>query len=339
MSAGPAEALATAGTLAAKPSALVAGEKLVLSGAVSPKLKRTVVLQRKSGSSWVKVAKKSSAPPARSRSRPPAPAATTKYRVYAPAATIGGKRRAAVATPVRTVTTQPQTASLTLAATGRLGGSSTAASTFSAGACRTAGDPGAARGRATPGRPTAPARSPPTGQATFPVAHVGTGTFTFRVVAEAWKGAAETVSAVRTIVVSAAERHHAAWPRHVRDRHGSDPVVADPQLDQPRRRGLRWSGDPPGRRVATPPATPTSGTFVADKGPGATSHVDSGLADGTTYSYAVFAYDEVPNYAAAATGQGATTTSRRHDTAGPGHVGHGDRRDVLVADDLVDQPG
>ena len=56
----------------------------------------------------------------------------------------------------------------------------------------------------------------------------------------------------------------------------------------------------------TPPATKSSGDLVVDKAAPATSHVDTGLAPGTTYSYALFAHDEVPNHAAAATGQGTT---------------------------------
>ena len=51
----------------------------------------------------------------------------------------------------------------------------------------------------------------------------------------------------------------------------------------------------------TAPASPTAGTAVATPGKGVTSFVDSGLTAGTTYSYAVFARDAVPNYALAAT--------------------------------------
>ena len=81
------------------------------------------------------------------------------------------------------------------------------------------------------------------------------------------------------------------------------------------------------RRAAgsTPPATPTSGTLVIDKAKPATSHVNTGLAAGTQYSYALFAHDAVPSYAAAATTTtttSAATTSdwsqARHDS---GHRG------------------
>ena len=59
---------------------------------------------------------------------------------------------------------------------------------------------------------------------------------------------------------------------------------------------------------------------------------------GTTYSYALFAHDEVPNHAAAATGQGDHDHVGRHDTAGPGHVGDGDRRDSSSLTLTLDQP-
>ena len=156
-----------------------------------------------------------------------------------------------------------------------------------------------------------------TGQATFPVAHVGTGTFTFRVVAEAWKGAAETVSAVRTIVVS--QPSDATPPGPVTSLTVTGPTPSSLTLSWTNPADADFAGVVIRRAVgSTPPASPTSGTLVADKGPGATSHVDSGLAGGTTYSYAVFAYDEVPNHAAAATGQGTTSTAA--DTTPPGPV-------------------
>ena len=66
---------------------------------------------------------------------------------------------------------------------------------------------------------------------------------------------------------------------------------------------------------STPPSSPTSGTLVVDKaGPG-TSHTDAGLTAGATYSYAVFAHDAVPNYAASATLT--ATTSLVPDTTAP----------------------
>jgi Cutinase/Fibronectin type III domain len=57
------------------------------------------------------------------------------------------------------------------------------------------------------------------------------------------------------------------------------------------------------RRAAgpTPPATVTDGDPVTTTGTTATSFTDTNLAPGTTYTYALFAHDGVPNYAAATT--------------------------------------
>ena len=68
---------------------------------------------------------------------------------------------------------------------------------------------------------------------------------------------------------------------------------------------------------STPPSSPTSGTLVTQKS--GTSHTDSGLSPGTQYAYAVFAYDEVPNYSTGATTTGTTSAATRHDATWPGH--------------------
>ena len=78
---------------------------------------------------------------------------------------------------------------------------------------------------------------------------------------------------------------------------------------------LRWTnpgGDFTGalvrRSIGTvAPASPTQGTQIASTAAGITSFADTGLAPGTTYSYAVFAHDAVPNYAAGATISATTT--------------------------------
>src|ERR1035437_7918162 len=58
---------------------------------------------------------------------------------------------------------------------------------------------------------------------------------------------------------------------------------------------------------ATPPATATSGILVVDAAKPATSYTNTGLASGTQYSYALFAHDGTPVYAAAATVTSTTT--------------------------------
>ncbi|SDI91049.1 IPT/TIG domain-containing protein [Frankineae bacterium MT45] len=71
------------------------------------------------------------------------------------------------------------------------------------------------------------------------------------------------------------------------------------------------------RRAAgsTPPATATAGTLVKNTSAPLTSYTDTGLAGSTTYSYALFAHDGIPNYAAAATVKVTTTC-----VPGPKHV-------------------
>ena len=59
----------------------------------------------------------------------------------------------------------------------------------------------------------------------------------------------------------------------------------------------------------TPPATATSGTLVVDAAKPAASYTDTGLASTTQYSYALFAHDGIPVYAAAATVTSTTTAS------------------------------
>ncbi len=69
---------------------------------------------------------------------------------------------------------------------------------------------------------------------------------------------------------------------------------------------------------STPPGSPDAGELVADLAAPAATLTDTGLAADTTYSYALFAYDEVPNLAAAATTS--ATTPGSPDTVSPGPV-------------------
>jgi len=72
------------------------------------------------------------------------------------------------------------------------------------------------------------------------------------------------------------------------------------------------------RRAAgsTPPASPTAGTLVANTT--GSGYTDTGLSAATTYAYAVFARDAVPNYATGATTT--ATTASVGDTTAPGPV-------------------
>jgi len=66
---------------------------------------------------------------------------------------------------------------------------------------------------------------------------------------------------------------------------------------------------------STVPAGPTSGFLVADVAKPTTTFTDTGMVSGTKYTYALFAHDAAPTYAAGATAS-ATTTS----PPGPGPV-------------------
>ena len=78
---------------------------------------------------------------------------------------------------------------------------------------------------------------------------------------------------------------------------------------------------------ATAPGTPSSGTPVADTGRTVTSFKDSGLADNTTYSYALFAHDASSNY-----GPVASLTLRTTRTAVTGlHATAVNRTSVALA--------
>lgn len=68
------------------------------------------------------------------------------------------------------------------------------------------------------------------------------------------------------------------------------------------------------RKQGSYPANPTDGTVVYS-GTG-TNCVDSGLTNGTKYSYAVFSFDEVPNYSGAATVAGTPAASGVDKTVG-----------------------
>ena len=198
----PAVAVAAAGSLKANPSAVVAGEGVVLSGVVTPRIKRTVVLQRKSGSTWTKVAKKSSTATGTFTFTTTGRDRSTTYRVYAPPTTANGRTRAATSTPSRTVTTLTQSVSLELPASAAQGATSTAVTAFTP---VRAGRPVALEVLGADGTWTryGTGSQSASGEARFTVSHGTAGTWGFRAVADAWKGAARAVSPTRTVVVTA----------------------------------------------------------------------------------------------------------------------------------------
>ena len=224
-----------------------------------------------------------------------------------------------MATPTRQVTTLTQTAAVSLPATAVRGSTSTASATFTP---IRAGRPvalevlGAGGVWSTYGALSQSS----TGQATFSVSHDSSGTFSFRVVARAWKGAATATSPVRTIVVGAPTTPaDTTPPGPVTSVTVTGATASSLTLGWVNPGDADFAGVTIRRAVgSTPPASPSAGALVSNTAAGVTSVVDSGLAAGTTYSYALFARDGVPNYAAAATGQGVTTSPS--DTTAPGPV-------------------
>ena len=321
----PAVAVAAAGSLRANPSAVVAGEGVVLSGVITPRIKRTVVLQRKSGSTWTKVARKSSTARGTFTFTATARDRSTTYRVYAPPTTVNGRTRAATSTPSRTVKTLTQSVSLELPGSAVTGTTSTAATAFTP---VRAGRPVTLEVLGADGVWTryGTGSQSASGEARFTVSHGTAGSWGFRAVAEAWKGAAKAISPVRTVAVIVPTPP----PPPPGDTTPPGPITSltitgatTSTLD------LSWTNpsdtDYAGaviRRATgtTPPTSPTSGTAVTTTGATTTTHQDTGLNPSTTYSYALFARDEVPNYAPPATGQGTTTTPPPGDTTPPGPI-------------------
>lgn len=103
-----------AGSIKVAPTKGIAGETVKFTGNLPPKKARNVVLQRKSGSKWVKVKTAKTTKAGKFTIKTKVRSSTTTYRVHAPAAKISGKKYKAAATSAKKVTTQPQTGSLKL---------------------------------------------------------------------------------------------------------------------------------------------------------------------------------------------------------------------------------
>ncbi len=296
------------------PATVIAGESVKATGAVPPKLARPVRLERKSGDTWTVVTRSKSVKGAFSFTFA-APATTTKYRVHAPRTTVNGRVLADVVTPVKTLTVAAQSATLTMPASAVTGSQVAATATFSP--VRAARPVTIERRDGTTWTAVATGVQDATGKLTANVPVGATaGTKVFRARTEAANGAAATTSATRSVVVSAPP--DTTPPGAVRS--VSVTFTTRTSID------LSWI-DPTDtdldgvmvRRIqGTTPPTLTSGVLVADVPAFTEFVVDDGLVAGTTYSYALFAHDEVPNYAAAATVQG--TTEDPPDTTPPGLV-------------------
>ncbi len=145
-----------------------------------------------------------------------------------------------------------------------------------------------------------------------------TGTLTYRLVARAEGGAAEVSSAPRSIVVQDTNTDTTP-PGPVTGLSVSGTSSSSVSLSWGNPGDADFAGVMVRRAVgATAPGSPSAGTLVADVVKPGTSVTDSGLAASTQYSYAVFAHDGVPNYAAARTVTVATMAPS--DTTPPGPV-------------------
>ena len=103
---GPPDATAaTGGSLSARPSRVLPGGTITLTGHVPPRRERPGELQRKRGSTWVTLARRHTSRTGAFRFTTSAFRTSTTYRVLAPRTRIGGRTYAAVHTPGRRVTT------------------------------------------------------------------------------------------------------------------------------------------------------------------------------------------------------------------------------------------
>lgn len=193
-------AVSALGRLAVAPTAPVAGELTGYTTRV-PGVGRRVVLQRKSGARWVRVATARSAAGGRVTVHGRL-TATSTVRAYATPATLGGKHYKAFRGPARTVRLAAQSGRMTIASSARTGA---AIATQVAFVPSRSGRPvqvqrwtGSAWATAAAGVEGA------SGSAALSVVPPVTGTLTYRAVAGSWHGASAVASSSRTVQVSAA---------------------------------------------------------------------------------------------------------------------------------------
>ena len=315
----PARSAAASASLTVKPATAITGEKVRLRGTVPSKKVRPVVLQLKKGSGWRKVTAGTTSTKGAFKFTLGTPGKSTKYRVLAKSVTIGGRTLPRVTTPTRALTVQPQTATLVLPAEALVGSVVSATATLApvrAGRTvtleRQAGTGWTAEETGLEGAD---------GTVAFGLDTSAPGQRSYRVVAAAAKGAPSVASAARTVVLKAGQTIDTSPPGVVSFLEVADSTTSSITLT--------WvnpsDGDYHGAMVrrapgSTPPSSRTSGVLVADVLAPGDLVTDSGLAAGTTYSYAVFAHDHVPNYAGAAQVTGNTLAGGGADVTPPDPV-------------------
>lgn len=309
--AGPATRAAetTSGSLTASATSVIAGEHVQLRGTIAPRRSRPVTLQRLRGTRWVTV--DASRTNSRGRFRfTTTPAATSRFRVVAKKVSLRSGVLKKVTTRTVTVTVLSQTASLSLPAEAARGAAVTADAVFTP---------------ARPGRPVALQQSAggawttvatgaqtTAGAASLPVPTGEAGVATYRVVTEAWGGAAESVSASRTITVLGTGTPAPTDTTAPTVPSGLSAVAGDARVD------LAWSevADPDLDGYLVYRSTTSSGPWVRlTDGPlGGSTYGATGLTDGSTYWFSVSAIDLTGNESMRSEAASATPRAPFHVT-------------------------
>ena len=301
---------AAKGKLKASPSAGISGEALMFTGKVPPKHKRKVILQRRAGHRWVKVASGKTNKKGRfslsTRFRP----STTKYRVHAKAAKIGKRRYGATSTSTVRVSTQPQSGVLALAGSAQQDAAVTATATFK---------PVRKGRRVTLQRKVgnrwaevAAGAEATNGSVSLVVPTDSAGSFTFRAVASASGGAASIATPTKSITVRAAPSVDTTPPPVPA---GLDATAGDGSVH------LSWSAvsadDLVGYHVYRATSADGPWTKVTSSPITATSRDVAGLTDGTKYWFAVTSVDTTGNESAKSDSATATPAAPSDTTPPP----------------------
>jgi outer membrane protein assembly factor BamB len=301
--AGPAASAAS--TLKVKPASAITGERVKLRGTLAPKAARPVTLQRKKGAGWKRVTAGRTSATGTFVFKIAAPRRTTTYRVLAASARSGSGVLPRIVTPSRILRIQPQSGSLSLPSDVTVGAGAVAKASFAP--PRTGRTVTLERQAGTGWTTEQTGTEAADGSASFAVSTSTTGSRTYRVVAAARRGAPSVASAARTIVVETGQAPDTTPPGTVSFLTIEDTTTSSITLSWSNPADDDYRGAMVRRAAgSTPPASPSSGTLVTDLLAPGDFLVDTGLTAGATYSYAVFAHDEVPNYAPAATITGST---------------------------------
>ncbi len=191
-----------AGVFQASASEGIAGESLVFSGTLSPELSREVLLQRKSGSEWVKVESGATDNSGRFAFSSEIRSSTTTYRVYAPAIAVDGEDAdevEATTTSSIEVKTLPQKGSLSLASSAEFEATVKATAQFSP--ARSGRVVALEVQNGSEWNQTASGKQDANGAATFTIPTNKSGKYTYRMVAKEHNGAASIATGSKTINV------------------------------------------------------------------------------------------------------------------------------------------